>query len=125
MALTDLLNKARRRVVTQLLLDKGSLAVAIGMAGVIALLLAGTDVLDWYWPVLLLVGAMGFGIYQLRRNVPSIYQLAQRVDEKLGLADALSTAVHFLAHPAKGSESIAELQRREAERTASQVKVEQ
>ena len=35
------------------MLDQSALAIAIGMAGAILLLLAGTRILDWYWVVLL------------------------------------------------------------------------
>ncbi|MEP7355308.1 MAG: hypothetical protein ABI824_18910 [Acidobacteriota bacterium] len=125
MALNDLLTQARRRVITQLLLDKGALAVLVGMGGVILLLLAGTDILDWYWPVLLLVASLVYGLYQLRKHVPSLYELAQKVDARLGLADTLSTAEYFLRHPVKGLESICEMQRSVAESKAAAVDLKQ
>ena len=49
MILTALLDKARRRVFTHLLLDKGALAATIGLGGTVLLLLAGTAILEWYW----------------------------------------------------------------------------
>ena len=55
--LTDLLERARRRLFGQLVLDKGALALLIGMAAVILLLLTGTQILDWYWPVLVVASA--------------------------------------------------------------------
>ena len=119
--LAHLLTQARRRVVAQLALDKGALAMAIGMGALILLLLIGTQVLDWYWPLLLIVASLGAGLYQLRKYIPSTYTLAQRIDTKLGLADALSTAVYFEAHPKEGSEPVCRLQHREAESTAAGV----
>ena len=68
--LTDLLERARRRLFGQLALDKGALALLIGMAAVILLLLAGTQILDWYWPVLVVAVSLGVGIYRLRKSLP-------------------------------------------------------
>jgi len=123
--LKDLLERARRRLFGQLVLDKGALALLIGMGGVILLLLTGTQILDWYWPVLLALVSLGVGIYRLRQSLPSPYQLAQKIDRRLGLADSLSTAVHFGDHPEPGREAVAECQRRDAELVAQRVDVQQ
>ncbi|MCU1335288.1 MAG: hypothetical protein JWO19_869 [Bryobacterales bacterium] len=121
--LTDLLQRARRRLFGQLVLDKGALALVIGMAGAILLLLIGTQILDWYWPVLLLAASLGVGIYRLRKSLPSFYKLAQQIDSRLGLADSLSTAVHFADHPEPGREAVCECQRRDAELVAQRVDI--
>ena len=42
-----LLVQARKRVVGHLVLDKGALALTIGLGGAVLLLLAGTQILDW------------------------------------------------------------------------------
>ena len=123
--LTNLLERARRRLFGQLVIDKGSLALLVGMGGVILLLLTGTQILDWYWPVLLAVVSLAVGIYRLRQSLPSPYQLAQNIDRRLGLADSLSTAVHFGGHPEPGREAVAECQRRDAELVAQRVDVQQ
>jgi hypothetical protein len=122
--LSDLLERARRRLFSQLALDKGALALVIGMAGVILLLLAGTQILDWYWPLLLIAVSLGVGIYRLRKSLPSFYKLAQQIDRRLGLADTLSTAVHFAAHPEPGREAVCECQRRDAELVAQRVDIQ-
>jgi hypothetical protein len=109
----------------QLALDKGALAMLIGMAGVILLLLAGTQILDWYWPVLLGAVSLAVGIYRLRKGLPSLYSLAQQIDRRLGLSDSLSTAVHFAAHPDPQREAVCEVQRREAELVAQRVDLNQ
>jgi len=106
-------------------LDKGALALLIGMGGVILLLLTGTQILDWYWPVLLAVVSLAVGLYRLRRSLPSPYKLSQQIDRRLGLADALSTAVHFAGHPEPGREAVADCQRRNAELVAQRVDVRQ
>ena len=121
--LTNLLERARRRLVGQLALDKAALALVIGMGGAILLLLIGTQILDWYWPVLLIAASLGVGIYSVRKSLPSFYKLAQMIDRRLGLADSLSTAVHFAKHPQPGRESICESQGRNAEKVAQSVDV--
>jgi hypothetical protein len=123
--LTNLLERARRRLFGQLVLDKGALALVIGMGGAILLLLTGTQILDWYWPVLLVAASLGVGIYAVRKSLPSFYKLAQLIDRRLGLADVLSTAIHFAAHPELGREAICESQRRTAEVVAQTVDVNQ
>jgi len=119
--LTDLLQRARRRLAGQLALDKGALALLIGMGGLILLLLLGTQILDWYWPALLAAVSLGIGIHRLRHSLPNLYQLAQAIDRRLGLADALSTAVYFASHPEPGREAICECQRRDAEKIAERL----
>jgi hypothetical protein len=121
--LTQLLEKARRRLLTQLVLDKGALALVIGMSGAILLLLTGTQLLEWYWLVLLTVVSLGVGLYRLRGSIPSRYRVAQRIDKRLGLADALSTATHFSEHPEHARAAICEAQKRDAEEKAARVDV--
>lgn len=111
------------REITRLALDKGALALLIFMGGVIALLLAGTDILGWYWLALLTVVGLGVGAYLLRRNLSSQYVLAQRIDRKLQLADAISTALYFADHPQPERAAICESQLRQAESVAAGVDV--
>ncbi len=124
-SLTDLLERARRRVFGQLALDKGALAMLIGMAAVILLLLTGTQILDWYWPVLVVAISLGVGIYRLRKSLPSRYKLSQDIDKRLGLADSLSTAVYFADHPEPDRQAVCDVQRQEAEIVAQHVDVHQ
>jgi len=119
--LSALLDKARRRILTQLLLDKGALAATIGLGGTVVLLLAGTAILEWYWVAALVLVSLGVGIYQMRKSVPSQYQLAQRIDRRLELADTLSTATYFGENPKLGHEAVCKVQRREAENLAGGV----
>ncbi len=119
--LREVLEKARRRCVAHLLLDQSALALTIGMGGAVVLLLAGTQILDWYWVVLLAVGSLGVGVYRLRQTIPSIYRLAQRIDRRLALADSLSTAIYFEGDPSRGHEAIRVRQRQEAESIARSV----
>lgn len=93
------------------------------MAGAIVLLLAGTQLLEWYWVVLLAVASFGVGVYRLRKNVPSTYKIAQRLDRRLALADALSTAAYFSTPGTHADEAVCERQRRDAESIARTVDV--
>jgi hypothetical protein len=118
-----LLNKAHARSFANLLLEQSTLALAVAMGGVAVLLLAGTSILDWYWIALLALASLGIGLYRLRATVPSKYRLAQRIDRRLHLADALSTATHFAQPGVFGDEAIRDRQRQEAESVARTVDV--
>jgi hypothetical protein len=122
-AVTKLLHNAQRRSFVQLALDQALVALAIGMGGAIVLLLIGTQILEWYWVVALAVVSLGVGLYRLRKHIPSKYKLAQRIDRRLLLADALSTATHFASPEAEGDPAIRDRQREEAERIARTVDV--
>lgn len=118
-----LLELARKRDLLNLALDKGALALGIVMGGVIALLLAGTDILNWYWLALLAVASLAAGAYLLRKSLASRYLLAQRIDRKLELKDAISTAFYFSEHPEPPKAAICASQFHEAENIAAQVNV--
>ncbi len=94
------------------------------MGGAIALLLAGTRIFDWYWIVLVTLASLAIGVYRLRSSIPSTYKLAQRIDRRLNLADALSTATYFESDPSRGHEAIRARQRQEAESIARSVDVQ-
>ncbi len=125
---TELLSQARRRSITHLVIDQTALALTIGMGGVILLLLTGTQILDWYWVVLLTVVSLGVGIWRFWNTIPTTYRLAQRIDRRLNLADALSTASYFAspdAHAADndGDEAVRVRQRQEADDVARSIDV--
>jgi hypothetical protein len=121
--LSRLLAQARGRELAHAALDKGALALTIVLGGAVVLLLAGTDILNWYWLALLAVASLGAGAYRLRQSLSSRYVLAQRIDHKLELADALSTALYFSEHPRPDRASVCERQLRDAETVAAQVDV--
>jgi hypothetical protein len=103
-----------------LVLDQSALAISIAMGGAIVLMLIGTSLLDWYWIALLAIASLAAGLYRLRGRIPSEYRLAQRIDWKMNLADALSTATYF-AGVREGSarrEEICAQQRHSAEQIA-------
>jgi hypothetical protein len=124
-SLRELLDRARRREVSQLALDVGALAAGVLMAGAMVLLLAGTEILNWYWLVLLFGASVAMGAYRLRKTISSRYTLAQRIDRRMQLADELSTAYYFEENPRPDRASVCERQRQHAERVAGQVDVRQ
>jgi hypothetical protein len=111
---SQLLKKARRRCLLDLVLDQTALAISIAMGGAILLLLTGTSLLEWYWIALLAIASLAAGLYRFRRRIPSEYRLAQRIDWNMNLADALSTAKYF----AEDESLIVSQQRHAAEEVA-------
>jgi hypothetical protein len=87
------------RQVRHLLLHQASFAASLGLGGAVLLLILGTQILNWYWPVLLFVVSLAAGAYRARNKVLSRYQVAQSIDQQLGFHDSLSTAVFFSEHP--------------------------
>lgn len=123
-ALLGILQQARQRVIGNLVIAQASLGLTLGLACGIVLLLLGTQILNWYWPVLLFVGAFGVGLARFWRELPGDYRIAQLLDQRLALPDTLSTAFHF-AQPAIAapSENLRDLQRQQAEQAAQQADV--
>jgi hypothetical protein len=89
------LRSARRRHLTNLAFEYFAVATALAAAGLIGLLILGTQVLDWYWPVLLFLAGVTGGVLHARKRYLSDYRLAQHVDRQLGLKDRVSTVVYF------------------------------
>jgi hypothetical protein len=122
-----LVRRARRRILYNLLFYEGANAASAALFAFILLLILGTQVLAWYWAVLLPGAAAGFAIWRVRRRLPSEYVTAQRVDRRLQLADSLSTALYFSTQEADArvSSELRESQRAAADRVAAGVDVRQ
>ncbi len=97
----------------------------IGMGGAIVLLLLGTQILDWYWVVMLVAASLGTGLYRARKKIPSTYTIAQWIDRRLNLADTLSTASYFSGNGVRGDDGVRRMQREQAETAARSVDVRQ
>ena len=94
-AISRLIEQGRRRSALQLVLDQFGWGATACLAAFIVLLLVGTQVLNWYWPVLLLFVTVAIGWWRSRKRLPGEYQVAQKLDEALSLNDLLSTAFHY------------------------------
>lgn len=119
--LRTLLDRARRRHLTQLVLEQAGVALAAALAGVVLLLLLGTQILDWYWLAAVFGVTFAFGTWRTLRLMPSRYRLAQMIDGRLHLFDTLSTAYSYGDGSRTAAVELIDYQRRQAELAASQV----
>jgi hypothetical protein len=115
------IRSAERRRFLVLAAEYAAFSLALTLAGLILLLVLGTQILRWYW-LAMPVCAVVVIIFVRRRPYPlAPYRLAQLIDRRLGLSDSLSTA-WFLLHA--GAESpCARLQIERAEQIAQSVRV--
>ncbi|MGA2214779.1 MAG: hypothetical protein ABSH31_16000 [Bryobacteraceae bacterium] len=118
-ALLDLIRRGRRRQVAHLAIHAASFAAAVALAGVIVLLIVGAQILNWYWLAAVFAFSLAAGAYHLRSRLLTPYQIAQSLDRRLELKDALSTAYYFgnAGHPATRRDFM-ESQRDQAESLA-------
>ncbi len=110
-SLIRILTQARKRSVLHVLLDYLGLTATIVLGGVFVILLAGSAVLSWLWLLVLAAGSLAAGLYLARKRFPSIYAVAQRIDERMKLADTLSTAAYFLESPGTTDATVRQGQR--------------
>jgi hypothetical protein len=94
--LINLLRRARRRFVWHASLVYAAQALSVGIAGAILLLILGTEILEWYWPLALALVTALLCAGRVWLRIPSLYRLAQWLDRRLGFQDALSTAFYLL-----------------------------
>ncbi len=122
--LERLVSEARRRALRNLIADQASFAIALALVSVIGLLLIGTQILNWYWPVLLLVGAFAIGVARVLRARPDHYTIARMVDQRLNSDDLFATAWHYrLETSERAAAPIRRAQREIAESRAAEVDV--
>jgi len=113
--------RARRRLLWQYALREAFTASAIFLAGVLIVLVFGTDLLspELMWAFAGAGAAVGFHRWMAAR--PPGYRVAQRLDACWKTADQISTAYYFETHPARSA--WAARQREEARRAAAQQKL--
>src|SRR4051812_2902416 len=104
-------------------MDQTALAAGIALCGAILLLILGTQILNWYWPVVLFVATLAVGAWRIRRMAPSSYVLAQKIDHRIGSYDALSTAFYFSNENDGRSSELIELHKSKADRIALETDV--
>jgi hypothetical protein len=120
-----LVRRARRRYIANELMAQGAYAASVGMAGVVLVLITGTQILDWRFLLAISTATLALGAYRTLRRVPSPYFIAQLVDRRLLLADTLSTAFFFASGETQVPESMRDGQRNQAERAAEKADLEQ
>ena len=118
-----MIENGRRRRLFQLACDHFVVSLAAVFAGAILLLLVGTQILDWYWLALLFAGSFGYGLWTVVRQAPSRYQIAQLLDARLHLYDAVSTAFHFASANEPISDEIRQAQAQQAQAAAASADV--
>ena len=116
------IRSASRRRTFVLAVEQLALTLALILGAGILMLLLGTQILDWYWPVLL--GSAGFvlALFRIRARMLSPYCVAQLLDRRLQLSDSLSTAWFLLSQPNRTDNAVARFQIEQAERLAATVK---
>ena len=116
-----MLNRGRRRILTQLGWVHLITALGVACGASILMLLLGTQILEWYWlPALFLLG-LGYGLWKMWESTPTVYEVAQRIDRSLSLHDSLSTAFHFGSSSEPASEGMKALQSQHAIEVAQTV----
>jgi hypothetical protein len=90
-----LIRQARRRFLRNELFCQCANAFSAALIGFILLLLLGTQILSWEFAAVIPVAAAAYGIFRATRRTPEPYRLAQLIDQRLSLADTLSTAYFF------------------------------
>lgn len=120
--LVELIRRARRRRLSNLLLAQVVEAACLAEGGFILLLVAGSQALDWRWLGLLLGTGAAFSATRLRRRIPAPYSVAQEIDRRLELHDTVSTAFFFgETGGRKVSEDVVRAQRAQAEALAARI----
>jgi hypothetical protein len=72
--------------------EQFAFGLSLVCGGGVLMLLAGTQILNWYWLVLLALGGLIAGWIRFRQHAISPYRIAQILDTRLGLHDTVSTA---------------------------------
>jgi hypothetical protein len=119
-ALAELIRRARRRHVSQIIVEQAFFSLAVALGGCIALLLFGTQILNGLWLAVLFAGSFLVGLYRAQSRILSHYRLAQVIDQRLHLQDSLSTAFYFGEHaePRRAAPELIARQRALAEEAA-------
>jgi len=85
------------------------------------MLLLGTQILEWYWLLLLAFVGLGIGAGRVRSRVFGRYHVAQLLDRELGLHDSVSSAWFLRSRAGADPEPAASFQLDYAERLAATV----
>ncbi len=117
-----LVRTCRARIVAHSVRREGFFALGMTLLGICALLLMGTR----YVPAATLPLVAMFGVWMAvrrwRSTLPDDYAVAQCIDQREGLRDALSTAFHFRSAGGAWAGGVADAQYERAARAATGVR---
>ena len=99
-------------------------ALGVFLSGFILLLLFGTALLGWLPVTLLSAVGISVAALRVRKRLLSRYRVAQVLDRRLSLSDALSTACFLLTSSSVDHEGARRFQLEQANRIAATVRVE-
>jgi hypothetical protein len=104
-----------------LTIEQLALALSIVFGGGILMLLVGTQILSWYWLLLLGIGGLALAAWRIRARMLELYRVAQILDQRLQLNDSLSTAWFLLSRVEYREHPLARLEVERAEELARSV----
>jgi hypothetical protein len=121
----DVIARARRRLLWNAMAAESARAVCTGLGLLILLLLLGTDILGWRCLLLISAATLAVGVYLTWRRLPDNGSAAQLLDSRLGLRDAISTALFFwpARPPRQFDEGMRQAQRAYAQAIAARIDV--
>ena len=121
----EVIARARRRLLWNAMAAEGARAVCTGLGLLILLLLLGTDILNWHCLVMVPAATLLAGACLTWRRLPDGCAAAKLLDNRLGLRDALSTALFFWPNhpPRRFDEGMRQAQRSYASRIAASIDV--
>lgn len=120
--IVELVRRARRRLLWNVILAHMAVLASVVAGCVILLLMMGTRILDWRLLAAAALAAFVTYVWRAARKMPSPYRTAQVIDRRLRLEDSLSTALFFESAPVSHPASPMLLaQRAKAERLAATV----
>jgi hypothetical protein len=117
-----LIQSAWHRRLLVLSVEQLALALSLVLGGGILLLIVGTQLLAWYWLLLLAVAGAALAGYRIRARLVDRYRVAQLLDRRLELNDSLSTAWFLLSRADLADHPLAQSQVAYAERLAAGVR---
>jgi hypothetical protein len=94
-ALINLVDAARRRTMAHHVVEQALTGTCAALAGAALILIAGSDILDWRWLILLFAGGVGWSAWRTLKRIKGPYEVAQEIDQRMELNDTLSTAYFF------------------------------
>jgi hypothetical protein len=91
----EVIGRARRRLLWNAIALEGARAACLCLGLLVLLLLLGTDILDWRYLLFIPAATMVGGACLTWRRIPSADEAARMLDRRLGLQDAIATALFF------------------------------